>query len=269
MQFSSKIVFLLASLLLTASLVHADAFLVDPVVQKAKPNQTIDAGRLSPGEGMDIIFNKNAGYGKNVEWKQARIANPHQVSGIITRDSEVGTDSLIMHIQTSTITTIGTYDFPIELGGDDSVLVNEKYTLRIAVQNDLLNGSLSANQLAGGVNEPSTFTVLIVNDSSAPANVDIVPALPQIWAQSQTTKIESHSFVEVPITVTPRFAGPKTFDIRITNTNSGETVSVLKGTIVANPTMQDRYAAGLYGFPFFTISLVANYLVNAFVSFAL
>ncbi len=269
MTFSSKIVFLTLALLLAASYVHADAFLVDPVVQKVKPNQTIDAGRLSPGEGVDIIFNKNAGYGKNIEWKQARIANQNQVYGITTRNSEVGTDSLIMHIQTSIVSPVGTYDFPVELIGDDGVLVNENYTLRMAVQNDLLNGSLSANQLSGGVNEPSTFTVLIVNDSSAAADVDVVPALPQIWAQARSTRIESHSFVEVPITVTPRFAGPKTFDIRITNTNSGETVSTLKGTIVANPTMQDRYAAGLYGFPFFTISLVANYLVNAFVSFAM
>lgn len=259
----------MALLLLAATQVHADAFLVDPVVQKAKPNQVIDLGRISPGENVDVIFNKNAGYGKEAEWKQARITNNYSVQGIGTRDSGVGTDSLITNIHTTALTAEGTYDFPLILVGEDGVLVNETYTLRIAVQKNLLNGSLSANQLSGGVNEPSTFTVLIVNDSSAAANVDVVPALPQIWAKSQTTKIDAHSFVEVPLTVTPRFAGPKTFDIKITNTGSGETISTLKGTIVANPTMQDRYAAGLYGFPFFTISLVANYLVNAFVSFAL
>ncbi len=269
MQFLTKIAFLLIAMLVVTTYVSADAFLVDPVVQKAKPNQVIDLGRISPGENVDVIFNKNAGYGKEAEWKQARITNTFAVQGVVTRDSGVGTDSLITNIRTSSITGEGTYDFPVELVGEEGVLVSEMYTLRIAVQKNLLNGSLSASQLSGGVNEPSTFTVLIVNDSSAPANVEVVPALPQIWAKSQTTKIDAHSFVEVPLTVTPRFAGPKTFDIKITNTGSGETVSVLKGTIVANPTLKDRYAAGLYGFPFFSISLVANYLVNAFVSFAL
>lgn len=257
------------STLLFSSFAWADAYLVDPVVEKAKPRETIDIGRISPGESVDVIFNKNAGYGKDIEWKQARISNTHMVYGFVTRDSEVGTDSLITHVQTSSITPEGVYDFSLELVGEENVLVNETYTLRVTVQKKLLNGSLSANQLSGGVNEPSTFTVLVVNDSSAPARVEVTPALPQIWASARTTTIEAHSFVEVPITVTPRFAGPKTFDIKLTNLDSGETVSTLKGTIVANPTLKDRYAAGLYGFPFFSISLVANYLVNAFVSFLL
>lgn len=260
--------FFSAALLLLSTLVWGDAFLVDPVVLKAKPNGVLDMGRLSPGERVDVIFNKNAGYGKNVEWKQALLTNAHSAQGFVTHNSDTGTDSLIARVETSTLTPPGTYDFPIELVGVEGELINEHYTLRVTIQNDLLNGSLSVNQLSGGVNEPSTFTVLLVNDSSAPAHVEVIPALPQIWAQARSTTIEPHSFVEVPIVVTPRFAGPKTFDIRLTRDN-GENVSVLKGTIVANPTMQDRYAAGLYGFPFFTISLVANYLVNAFVSFAM
>jgi hypothetical protein len=256
------------AILAFSTMVWGDAFLVDPVVLKAKPNGVLDMGRLSPGEKVDVIFNKNAGYGKNVDWKQARITNAHSVQGFVTRNSDEGTDSLIARVETSVLTPPGTYDFPVELVGVEGELINENYTLRITIQNDLLNGSLSVNQLSGGVNEPSTFTVLLVNDSSAPAHVEVIPALPQIWAHARSTTIEPHSFVEVPIVVTPRFAGPKTFDIRIVQDN-GETLSTLKGTIVANPTMQDRYAAGLYGFPFFTISLVANYLVNAFVSFAL
>lgn len=268
MKAAFQIALFSVALLLISSAVWGDAFLVDPVVQKAKPRETLDAGRIAPGEKVDIIFNKNSGYGKNADWTQAKIENTHRAQDVTTMDSGVGTDSLITRIETSLITPEGVYDFPLELVGNNDELLNEDYTLRITVKKNLLNGSLIANQLSGGVNEPSTFTVLLVNDSSAPANVEVVPALPQIWAQSRTTRIEPHSFVEVPLTVTPRFAGPKTFDIHI-NTTQGETVSTLKGTIVANPTMQDRYAAGLYGFPFFTISLVANYLVNAFVSFLL
>lgn len=263
-----KIALFSLAILLTSSLVWGDAFLVDPVVQKAKPRETLDAGRLSHGEKMDVIFNKNSGYGKNVDWTQAKIGNPFSVNGITTQDSEIATDSLILNVKTSTLTPEGVYDFPLELVGNENELINETYTLRVTIQKNLLNGSLSANQLSGGVNEPSTFTVLIVNDSSAAAKVDVIPALPQIWAQSQSVKVDPHSFVEIPLTVTPRFAGPKTFDIRLVR-EDGETFSTLKGTIVANPTLKDRYGAGLYGFPFFTISLVANYLVNAFVSFVL
>ncbi|MBM3282015.1 MAG: hypothetical protein FJY86_01580 [Candidatus Diapherotrites archaeon] len=268
MKATSNTILLGIALLCLSTLVWGDAYLVDPVVQKAKPRETVDAGRIMPGESVEIIFNKNSGYGKNVDWTQARIQNTHNEEGFITQDSGVGTDSLITKIQTNLLTPEGVYDFPLEMIGNNDELLNETYILRVTVQKNLVNASLIANQLSGGVNEPSTFTVLLVNDSSASTKIEVIPALPQIWAKSQIVNMTPHSFKEVSLNVTPRFAGPKTFDIRITKENS-ETISNLKGTIVANPTLKDRYGAGLYGFPFFTISLVANYLANAFVSFLL
>jgi hypothetical protein len=268
MNHFTKTILLGVVILCLSTLVWGDAFLVDPVVQKAKPRETMDVGRIMPGENVEIIFNKNSGYGKNVDWTQARIQNMHNNEGFVTLNSGVGTDSLIMNIQSNMLTREGVYDFPLEMIGNNDELLNETYVLRVTIQKNLVNASLIANQLSGGVNEPSTFTVLLVNDSSAPTQISVIPALPQIWAKEQIVNMAPHSFKEVSLNVTPRFAGPKTFDIRMVKEN-GETITTLKGTIVANPTLKDRYGAGLYGFPFFTISLVANYLANAFASFLL
>ncbi len=267
-----RIIPILFTLLLFAGLstsVWGDAFVVDPVVQKAKPFDTINIGGVSPGETIELILNKNAGYGKDADWTQAVLQNTHQDDGISTRDSEIKTDSLIAFIQTSPLTPPGEYRLPLTLMGNTGELVEEHYTLLFRVEDDLFSSSLSVSQLSGKVNEPSTFNVLLVNDSSARVTVRVTPVLPSSWEKTIDVEMKPHSFMEAQVDVTPRFAGPKTFDIDVSRVDNGTNLETLNGTIVATPTLRDRYAAGLYGFPFFTVSLVANYLVNAFISLAL
>lgn len=247
-------------------LVHADASLVDPVVVKAKPNGILDAGSISPGEKVELIFSRNSGYGKDVLWNQALLSLNGNANGIQTFDSEKGSDSLITRIQTSPLTREGTYTFDVQLIGDEGVLEDEGYTVQLDVKKGLLKGSLSAENVQGKVNETLRFSVLLVNDSSAPVNVLVQPALPTVWSEAKTIAMKPHSFVTVPVDVTPRFAGPKTFDITLIRVDNRATVDTLHATLVANPTLKDRYSAGLYGFPFFAISLVSHYLANAFFS---
>ena len=49
------------------SFVHADAFVVDPVVQKAKPAGELDLGSISPGEKLEVIFSTDSGYGNEAQ----------------------------------------------------------------------------------------------------------------------------------------------------------------------------------------------------------
>lgn len=257
------------ALLSFGMLAHADASLVDPVVEKAKPNGILDAGSISPGEKVELIFSRNSGYGKDVLWNQALLSLNGNANGIQTFDSEKGSDSLITRIQTNPLTREGDYTFDVQLIGEEGVLENEMYTVKLSVKKGLLKGSLSAENVQGRVNQPLSFTVLLVNDSSAPANVLVQPALPTVWSEAQIIAMKPHSFVTVPIVVVPRFAGPKTFDITLVRTDNRATVDTLHATLVANPTIKDRYSAGLYGFPFFAVSLVSHYLANAFFSFLL
>lgn len=264
-----SIILFVLTILALATMVHADVSLVDPVVQKAKPNGMLDAGSISPGERVEIIFSRNTGYGRDVLWEQAQLTVEGEAGGIQTTNSEIGSDSLITMVQTSPFTREGEYTFQVKMIGDQGTLENETFTLILRVQKGLLKGSLSAENVTGGVNQPLTFSVLLVNDSSAPVTVRVEPALPQVWSTAQTVPLKAHSFSTVPVVVTPRFAGPKTFEIKLIRVDNQATVDTLNATLVANPTLKDRYAAGLYGFPFFAISLASHYLANAFFSFLL
>ena len=268
MKVSIPILFLLV-LLVFGITVHADASLVDPVVEKAKPNGVLDAGSISPGEEVELIFSRSSGYGRDVLWEQAFLTLNGNTNGIRTTDSQKGSDSLITRIQTSPLTPEGEYAFDVRMKGEAGVLEDETYNVKLRVRKGLLKGSLSAEHVQGRVNEPINFTVLLVNDSSAPVQVRVQPALPAAWSNPQLIDMKPHSFVNVPIQVTPRFAGPKTFDIEIIRMDERTSVETLRASLVANPTLKDRYSAGLYGFPFFGISLVSHYLANAFFSFLL
>ncbi len=256
-------------LLFLATLAHADVFVVDPTVEHAKPNATINIGSVSPGEKVELILSTSTGYGADVEWESATLGAVSPSGGIRTQDDESGDDSLITTIQTTSITPAGTYTVPLTLSGDPELLQDETYTIQFTIARGLIKGSLSTENVNGNVNLPSTFSVLLVNDSSSPVSLRVVPALPAVWSLPQTIQLKPHSFVTVPVVVTPRFAGPKTFDITLVRAENGVTIDTLQATLVANPTIKDRYSAGLYGFPFFTISLVANYVANAFFSFVL
>ncbi|MEK6902154.1 MAG: hypothetical protein AABX02_01025 [archaeon] len=257
------------ALLIITTLAHADAFVVDPIVEHAKPNTVIDIGGVSPGEKIELILSTDAGYGKNAEWESAILGTVSPSGGVRTQSAESGDDSLITSIQTTSITPVGTYTIPLTLSGNPDLLQNETYTIQFHVARGLIKGSLSTENVNGKVNEPSTFSVLLVNDSSTLVSLNVVPALPSVWSKPQRVQLKPHSFVTVPVIVTPRFAGPKTFDITLVRNENGLVIDTLNATLVANPTIKDRYSAGLYGFPFFTISLVANYVANAFFSFVL
>lgn len=264
-----KLLGILFALLMIITFVHADAFVVDPIVEHAKPNATIDIGGVTPGEKMELIISTDAGYGPSAEWESATLGTVYPAGGIRTESAATGDDSLITSIQTTSGTQTGTYTVSLTLSGDPELLQDETYTIQFHVARGLIKGSLSAENVNGNVNQPSTFSVLLVNDSSSPVTLRVVPSLPSVWSKPQTVQLKPHSFVTVPVIVTPRFAGPKTFDIALVRNENGVAIDTLTATLVANPTIKDRYSAGLYGFPFFTISLVANYVANAFFSFVL
>ncbi|QQR92695.1 MAG: hypothetical protein IPJ89_00415 [Candidatus Iainarchaeum archaeon] len=249
--------------------VSADAFLVDPLVVKAEPGKIIDAGGLQPGESMELIFSTDSGYGNDAKWVQAVFGSNPYGEIVQAQSSEVGTRSLITRISTSTLLPPGTYRLPLTLRGTPGQLEDETYQLQFVVAQKLFSATLLNPRVEGNLNETLHYEVTLVNDSSATVEVRVEPSLPPTWSSGTTLMIKPHSFKSVPLSVTPRFAGPKSFDIHITNTRTGQHYDVLHANLVAHASIKDHYSAGLYGFPFFTISLVANYLSNAFFSLVL
>jgi hypothetical protein len=246
----------------------ADIFVVDPMVTKAKPNAVIDIGKTQPGETIELIISADSSYGSEAPWEQA-VFDWSMKDGIFVENSAVGTKSLITTIHTSADTPIGMYRVPLIMVGKKEVLENEEYVIQFGVEKNLVQGSISKAQVEGAVNQPLSFRVLLVNDSSASAKIKVIPGLPASWSREKKITIKPLSFETTTITVVPRFAGKKTFDIRIFHENIGQEVSTLEGTLTANPSFKDRYAAGFFGFPFYTISIVSGYLTNALFSLLL
>jgi hypothetical protein len=169
----------------------------------------------------------------------------------------------------STLLPEGEYQIPLTLHGDPNALQDETYSIHFTVSKTLFSATLENPQVEGKLNERLHYSLVLVNDSSASSTISIQPTLPVTWTAGQTLTLKPHSFQNITLDVTPRFAGPKSFDIQFTNAQTGQRYDTLHATVVANASIKDHYSAGLYGFPFFTISLVANYLANAFFSLAL
>lgn len=268
MHFQKILPIILVFLAFTAY-VSADAFLVDPLVVKAEPGKIIDAGGLQPGESMELIFSTDSGYGNDAKWVQAVFGSNPYGEIIQIQSSEAGTRSLITRISTSTLLPPGTYRLPLTLRGTPGELEDETYHVQFIVAQKLFSATLLNPRVEGNLNETLRYDVTLVNDSSATVEVRVEPSLPPTWSNNAVVTIKPHSFKGVQLPVTPRFAGPKGFDIHITNARTGQSYDVLHANLIAHASIKDHYSAGLYGFPFFTISLVANYLSNAFFSLVL
>ncbi|MDP2667060.1 MAG: hypothetical protein Q8P05_06185 [Candidatus Diapherotrites archaeon] len=254
--------------LLVLSFASADALLVDPVVEKGKPGATFDLGKIEPGQGIEVILSKDTGYGASAFWTQFEWTSLSDDS-LRAQDSQIGQESLVGRIQATGFTEEGTYHATLVLKGDPTLLQEETYHVIFTVQPTLVKGSLAVRGVEGRVNQEMTFDVLLVNDSSSPVRIRVQPELPGTWSSPREIHLAPRSFQNVEVGITPRFAGEKTFPLHLVNTETNHIYSTLQGNLTARPELKDRYAAGLYGFPFFTISLVANTLANAFFSLLL
>ena len=70
------------AILALLTFVHADAFVVDPIVEHAKPNGTINIGSISPGEKIELMVNNAEQLPKEFEINQ-NYPNPFNPSTLI------------------------------------------------------------------------------------------------------------------------------------------------------------------------------------------
>ena len=69
--------------------------------------------------------------------------------------------------------------------------------------------------------------------------------------------------------MTPRVYGYRNYSFYVNSQLNGNLVNLIPARIEALPVLKEKYATGLYGFPFFTVSLLPYYLLEGLVALVL
>ena len=116
------------------------------------------------------------------------------------------------------------------------------------------------------INQPVTYEITLINNSLAGHTVQVSSDLPLLWFEGQEITLKPKESKTLTLTVTPRVYGFRAFTFYLHSQENGRLLNLSPARIDAKPVLKEKYATGLYGFPFFTLSLVPYYLMEGLAS---
>lgn len=253
-----RLLFLSIFLLLVSSVFAVR--LIDPIYTDLKGNDFV--GSIIPGSTLELTFSKEFDKYESL----SLISNlPSGFNAKVVNE----TDFSKVFIYSPTNAVVGEYPLTFEIVGEKQSVVFNIYFL---IQNDLLNVS-SDNYFSNAlVSEPSIFNFTFINDSYADVNFIVKPQLPWFWLSDNFVEKEP-LIVTVPLrsskqeklVVYPRKQGEIIFDTTVFFDNSKLT-KTFSQRITASPSIGGKFESIFFGLPFYSFSLMPNYLINGFLS---
>jgi hypothetical protein len=122
------------------------------------------------------------------------------------------------------------------------------------------------------VGSPAEFKLFFVNNTDSDAVFEVDPALPSNWVVDD---LFAKSSLPLKITVTrrsssqvsffiyPRIQGSKEFNVNVAFENTSNDFAF---RVNALPTLKSKFESPIHAFPFYSLSLIPAYFVQAFVS---
>ncbi len=250
----------LAILLLFCNSVFGTVFLVEPVDAKVQSGEEIALGKAAKGETVRIVLKKKSEL--SVEWNSIAVGQLPQG----WKSSSVETDkTLIALISIPANAVVSTQRIQFVLSNKSQPLFAESFFGNLSVRDNLLTVTIDNLNQQTIVGEKVRFRLIANNDSIAEHTVSIASDLPSYWLQPFSVKLNPSAATEIDLNVNAVAYGERRFNLIVSSTHN-EKKFVFPASLSVNPTLKGKYTAALYGFPFFSPSLISNYLVNAFLA---
>ncbi|MFH1587410.1 MAG: hypothetical protein ABID38_06130 [Candidatus Diapherotrites archaeon] len=249
---------------LLAISVQASIQLVAPVEGIMEANSTVDLGKVQPGE--TIILRISTSSGSEERWEQAIVKKDSLPDNWIAKDSAEGEKTIAVEISVPKNARQELYNFSVELSNPRARITPEKINLRVLVEEGLISSSVSSNTLTTDVGNEASFQIILVNDSVASHRVRISSPLPESWFSAEEIELMPKETAKIELGVTPQVYGAKGFRFSVTSLENGKNLGDFEMQIRARPSLPGKFSAANEGLPFFTFSLLPQYLINALLS---
>jgi len=258
-----KALLISVALLFALAFAGAEAKLVSPVEKYVGAEDLTELGKAMAGETIELIFSTGSGNPES-PWIAVSAEGLPNGWGAAEIMQQRNKSTLILHVSVPKEAKNSTYQFSAVL--EDAKGGKETAEFLVFIQEGLLKTSVDSVMRKTTVGEPVVFTFSIDNDSIAMHRASIESSLPPTWCSPASFEIGAKSSKKISITVSPKNYGEKKFAFFIVSGLSSRTLNEIGAKIEVQPTVKSKYEAALYGFPFFTPSLLPYYLFNSLIS---
>ena len=254
-----KKLLLLVALIAFFSGVYAAAFLVSPVQREITDNGITEIGSVSPGETAELFFRKKSGEGfdwQSISIDDATLPDGWEFSSTANADSI----SLRLFVPADAAESTQLLGFRLESDGR-----NLPFTGKFFVKRNLLAMAIPDLNRKSVVGEKVPFRLVAVNDSIAMQRVSVSSTLPDYWMKPKTFEIGPKESKELAFDILPRTYGERNFKFSA-KSDFGSARRDFSARLVVSPTLQSKFSAPIFGFPFFSPTTLLPYAVNSVLS---
>ncbi len=234
--------------------------LIDPIYTELKGNDFV--GSIIPGSTLELTFSKE--FDKYSSLKLISTLPAGFETEIVNE-----TDFTKVFISSPSNAILGEYPLTLEIIGDNESVVFQVYFL---IEKDLLAVSSDNYFATSSVGEAAFFDFTFINNSYADVNFKVSPELPWFWSSDNfieqkelVVTVPLRSSIQEKLVIYPRKQGESTFNARVYFDKSltNKTFSL---RINATPSIKGKLESVVFGLPFYSFSLMPNFLISGLFS---
>ena len=257
---------LLVLLLLPATALASITLVTEMDSQVVAAGDIVELGEASPGETLYLTVSSEHGQ-PNVggEWTklyidQATLPEDWNASG-----SQEAKKTLTAQVIIPAEAELDAFKLRAVVEDEEGRLPEQDFYFWLFIKKNLIVSSINNPDKKIPVNQPVDYELKLINNSMAGHKLKITSSLAPLWFEGEEVELKPKESKTLALTVTPRVYGYREFTFYLTSEENGTLLNLIPARIDAQPVLTEKYATGLYGFPFFSLSLLPFYLVEGFL----
>jgi len=157
----------------------------------------------------------------------------------------------------------GSYSITVKLTDSTDVSVTDEVKIFFNVDDELVFVSMDRFSQEVFVGSKATFEFTLINNSDSDLEYEISSTLSKRWFESKKVLVPKKSKKVEKLSVVPQYEGVRIFNFVATFSDEVKNFQV---TINVKPTIRSKFDAVLSGLPFYSFSLIPNYLLNGLIA---
>ncbi len=245
--------------------VFSDALILVPIESHLNVNDSVELGRVMPGQELKLIISDNSFRQDGLLWEKATVTLPTNWVLIYSKKED---KSLELLIKVPESIPANIYNLKLTLTAPSKSIDFEDFFLKVIVSNKPLISVTSTNLFVEGkTGKESSYSLLISNNSICNQELVIQSSLPKTWFNPKTVLIPFNSVKEIVVKVTPQQTVKKEFSFKLV---AGEKeLGSINAVIDSKPSLSGKFYSFIAGFPIYSISLIPFNLINSVIGFYL
>ena len=259
-----KKIFLLFLVLLLSSAVSATVFLHEPVEGKVSANDSIQLGKIAPGQSFTLTIEKKSEKGE--KWDTLSI-DDSLLPESWAYDVRVSGETISAEISVPRNAKIGSQRLTLTASNSAQPEFADAFFAEIAVAKpeSVFQAGIDATSVEAKVNSIVSGSITLSNNSVGDAVFLLSSSLPNQWMQAQWFAVKAKATATLPFAISPKAYGKRAAVLTLSS-NQNYFSESFDFEINVFPTLRGKFEAGFFGIPFFSLSLWPYYLINALLS---